>query len=156
MRERLLVVLAILYSGCSDPNAKSCTRMESIGSDPEKIAYLKGWIEEKLSQEEFLERFGLHGRVGALDDKASYLALGLDLDLLGIDPNHGFVALHRKLEKGVVYSRESKIVAVSIGELRNAVVLDLREKKEPDQKRDLESLIGGLRQIGDGVLVSCR
>lgn len=156
MRVKLLVVLSILSSGCSDPNAESCARMQEIGSNSEKITYLKSWIEERISQDEFIERFGLHGRISALDDRASFLVLDLDFDLLGIDARYGFVELHRKMEQGVIYSQDSKIIAVSIGDLRNSVVLDLREKIDSDQEPSLESMIGGLRLISEGVLVSCR
>jgi hypothetical protein len=156
MRGMLLIVLALLCGACSDPNAETCREMEDIARNPEKVSYLKNWIGDRIGQAEFLGRFDMTGDIRAFDEPAKFLALGLDLDLLGIDPNYGFLVLHRKIEKLVPFSLETKILAVSIGEGRSAVVLDLREKGNSEQAIDLSPIIGRLRPISEGVLVSCR
>jgi hypothetical protein len=155
MRGMLLAVLAMLCGACSDPNAKTCREMEDIARNPEKVSYLKHWIEDRIGQAEFLERFGVIGEINARDSPANFLALGLDHEFLGIDPGRGFVQLHWKIEKSVPLSLETKILAVSVGQGRSAVVFDLRDKSDSEQAIDLDSMILGLRPISEGVLVAC-
>jgi hypothetical protein len=156
MRGMLLVVLAMLCSACSDPNAKTCRTMEDIARNPKKVSYLKRWIGDRVGQVEFLNRFGLSGGISALEDPANFSALGLDFEFLGINQRYGFVVLHRKVEKSEPFSLETKILAVSVGDGRSAVILDLREKNDSTRALDLNSIILGLRPIGEGVFVSCR
>lgn len=155
MRGMLLVLLAMLCGACSDPNAKTCRKMEGIARNPEKVPYLRNWIANRIGHAEFLERFGVTGEIRAKFQPANFSALGLDLDLLGIDPRYGFVKLHWKIEKSVPLSLETKILAVSVGDGRSAVVLDLRDKSDSEQAIDLDSMILGLRPISEGVLVAC-
>ena len=153
---QLLLVTALLCSACSDPNAETCREMEDIARNPEKVSYLKNWIEGRIGRAEFLNRFGVIGEIRAKWEPVNFSTLGLDLGLLGINPRYGFVILHRKIEKNLMpFSPETKILAVSVGDGRSAVVLDLRGKNDSEQAIDLDSIILGLRPIGEGVFVSC-
>lgn len=155
MRTGLLLVVSVFYIGCSDPSAESCAKIESIASDPEKIAYLKSWIEERMSQEEFLRHMGSLGRVNAIDDRAHFLELGLDLDLLGIDASHGFVRLHGKANTGAAYMQKSNITSFSIGEGRSGVLI-LLDDEDVMGRLEAGGDHDGLRSFADDIFVFCR
>ncbi len=155
MRSVLLLVAAIgIGIGCADPNAESCAKIESIASDPEKITYLTAWIEERMSEDEFLGHMGPLGRVDAIDDMPRFLELGLDIDLLGIDARNAFVRLHGRADPGAAYMQRSDITSVSIGQGRSGVLIIV---DEDDVMGRMETAgHDGLRSFSEGIFVYCR
>jgi len=121
----LLSVVVAFSSGCTSPQARHCAKMEAIALDPDKIAYLRGWVEERIFDEEFLSHMGSLGQSNAIDDKPHFLKLGLDTEFLGIDEQYGFVRLHRPIKQGEISRIDSSISSVSIGEGRSGVVIVL-------------------------------
>lgn len=150
----ILSVVVALSNGCSSPHAERCERMEAIALDPDKIAYLRGWVEERLSDEEFLSHMGSLGQSNAIDDKTHFLKLGLDTEFLGIDEQYGFVRLHRPMKQGEISRIDSSISSVSIGEGRSGIVIVLDGRG--DANTEEIAAPNQIRTISEDVLVFCR
>lgn len=142
----------IAFSMERNPGSSSCSVVESIAKDESRIGYIKGWIEQSISNQELLELMGWLGRVRSLDNPEKMSQLKIDWSFLGLNPRLSFVALNRDYDDRESYTNPNNIKSISFGEGRNSVIIKIGSSEGLGLN---EHALERIKQIGPDVYVFC-
>jgi hypothetical protein len=121
-------VLLYFIRGASNYHETACNRMHEIANDPEKVAYIERWVNEKISDHLFLEKLGAKRKI-FLDshDSVLFSEIDLDFDYLGLNNQAAYVAFNRTYEDRSKFMNKSTIQSFSIGTGRYGLILNLND-----------------------------
>ena len=146
-------MLAAVLPACGESSyERACRGVTAIASDVQKMSYVKGWIDARLSDRRFVESLRKHKALEHNDPRNLQYG-GLDWEYLGIPGDMASLQFDMPLSKSGGWDVD-RIGAVSLLYYRTFIVISLRPAKDPGLEWPTEELAKA-KAIGDGVFVSC-
>lgn len=144
----------ILIPNTNSIAQESCRNLKLIANDSDKIIHLEHWIENKISDKQFLKSMGWLGVIRGVDSPDEINNLGLDWNYIGIDSSSAMVRLNRNYEDHDNFMDSSTIKSVSFGEGRDSLSIKISQDGEWGIDR-LDKIAEKIEFIGDKIALFC-
>ncbi len=147
------LMLAALLPACGEGTYESaCRGVTAIASDAQKMRYVKGWIDARLSDRRFVESLRKSGTLEHNDPRNLQFG-GLDWKYLGLPGDSASLQFNMPLSKSGGWD-VGRIGSVSLLYLRTFIVIRLTPANDLGLDWPAEELAKA-KAVGDEVFVIC-
>ena len=151
----VFIVLETVSCVRKDVASNTCTHLEEIGNDSDKVRYLRTWFRESIKDKEFFSHFSYVGYLSAFGAVDRVESLGLDWPYIGIDVRYATISLYHPELSKIANFDTSDIRYVGVGLGREEVVIELNPPSVSEGDAIRYNQSGAYKYLGNGVYLFC-